>query len=162
LTSAVQDFQFIQVSAVENVLLYRWRNRLANVPAVRDMLQEMRDHYRVHGRASFLVRIPDDSPVQPQEVRDVIQRELHALDSQTICSATVITREGFIGSALRAAVGTMRLLSRVTHPSKTFQRVEDTVRWVRAEHTRHGAPAPGEVALLAALRALETSELASG
>jgi hypothetical protein len=46
----------------------------------------------------------------------------------------------------------MQLLSRVTHPTKTFQRVDEAVRWVRAQHERRSQPAPGEAALLEALR----------
>jgi hypothetical protein len=109
---APEDFQFIQVSVVDNVL----------------------------------------SPMQPDDVRDLLQRELRELDPQTICSAAVITRDGFFGSALRAAVGTMQLLSRVTHPTKTFQRVDEAVRWVRAQHEQQSRPAPGEATLLEALR----------
>jgi hypothetical protein len=46
----------------------------------------------------------------------------------------------------------MQLLSRVTHPTKTFQRVDEAVRWVRAQHEQQSRPAPGEATLLEALR----------
>jgi hypothetical protein len=146
-----EDLEFIRLVGVDNVLVFRWGNSVATVPQVAALLHATRSHVQKLDRFSMLVRIPDDCPMQTEAARDLLQRETRAMDARMVCSATVITREGFIGSALRAAVNTMQILSRVTHPMRTFQRSDEAVRWIRGQHARHAQPAPTEAALLEAL-----------
>jgi hypothetical protein len=99
------------------------------------------------GRVAIVVALHTRTPLPDERVRAVIQKQMQRLDPFLCCGATVISREGFAGSALRAVAATLQLLSRPTHPEKIVSTGAEAAAFVCSKLAleRPSAPAPNVV-----------------
>lgn len=75
-------------------------------------------HARAQRQCGMVVAMHPDMPLPDADIREVLQLEMRKMDPYIVGGATVLTRDGLRGTAMRAVISTMQLLSRPTHPEK--------------------------------------------
>lgn len=100
------------------------------------------------GKAGMLVAHAT-TPLPKDDVRDAVQRNMARLDPYLCCGATVIAKEGFAGSAIRAVVSTLQILSRPTHPERTFANPEEAASFLVDQMARHHKNPPSASVIVA-------------
>lgn len=93
-------------------------------------------------RCALIVAIHPDMPLPDASVRDVVTAEMKRLDPYIVCGATVLGREGFLGTAMRAMTSTLQLLSRPSHPEKIVGSGREAAAFVHGILAKQGGSAP--------------------
>ncbi len=108
------------IAVADPILFGVWTGVQPRPEDVTAVMSSALSYARSVKQCAMLIGIPPAQPLPTSEVRDAIQTEMRKLDPYMICGATVLTRDGFLGTAMRAVVSTLQLLSRPTHPEKIF------------------------------------------
>lgn len=124
------------VAAADPVLFGVWTGQPARPADITAALSVAVSHARTLKHCAIFVATHPDQPLPDAAVREIIQTEMRKLDPYLACGATVLTRDGFIGTAMRAVVSTLQLLSRPTHPEKIFGTPREAAAFI------HGVLAP--------------------
>lgn len=130
------------ITAFDRVLICVWSPIPSDVPAVTRLLQASQREAERQGKIAFIVALQHDAPMPSEPVRKTIQDGMRKMDPMVICGATIIDKAGFRGSALRAVLSTMQLISQPKHPEKVFASAAEGVVFVRAEIQRAGVQPP--------------------
>jgi hypothetical protein len=132
----------IALGVIGNIVLGSWTRVCATVDDVQIAVAAARAEAEAQQRIGHVIVVHADTPLPDEKVRAAIQREMQRLDPRIVCGATVITREGFAGSAMRAVSSTLQLLSRPTHPEKIVATAREGIEFVRAGLARERLGAP--------------------
>lgn len=95
-------------------------------------------------KIALFAGVPNRMPVPTEEIRTVITTEMSKLNPHLLVGATLVEREGFAGSAVRAVVSTMQLLSRADHPERVFATGQAASKYLARELERAGIKEPTE------------------
>lgn len=98
--------------------------------------------------------VPNKMPLPDDELRAVLTAEMSKLNPYLFVGATLVEREGFAGSAVRAVVSTIQLLSRADHPERVFATGEAAARYLGRELERAGFKEPTEAEIADGWRTL--------
>lgn len=142
------------VGALETVLFAVWTGISARAEDVRACNAVTLQRARALKRCALVVAIHPSMPLPGEDVRSIIQEEARKLDPYLVCGVTVITSEGLVGTAMRALVSTLQLLSRPRHPEKVMASGALAVAYVHRELAREHPGAPTEAALAQAYDAI--------
>jgi len=93
-------------------------------------------------RSALIVAVHPDMPLPDASVRDVVTTEMRRLDPYIICGATVLGRDGFLGTAMRAVTSTLQLLTRPSHPEKIVGSGREAAAFVHGILAKQGGSAP--------------------
>lgn len=127
------------IAADGPVVFVLWTGVAPEVADVRASLPALLDHVRRSKTgAGLVVGMHPSTPVPSKEVREAIQTEMAKLDPLLLCVATVVSKEGFAGSAMRAMLSTLQLLVRPKHPVKVFATAFEAASFVSLELRRAG------------------------
>ncbi|MFO0589767.1 MAG: hypothetical protein U0441_19665 [Polyangiaceae bacterium] len=106
------------VAAADPVIYAAWTGTTPRLEDASLALATAVAHARAQRQCGLFVVLHPDMPLPDAAIRDVIQLEMRKMDPYVLAGATVLTRDGFRGTAMRAIVSTAQLLSRPTHPEK--------------------------------------------
>ena len=123
-----------------NVLLAVWTGSPPRAEDVRTCGAAMLQRAKALGRCALLVRIAPSMALPDEATRESIQVTVRKLDPYLVCGATVIPQEGIAGTAMRAVVSTLQLLSRPKHPEKIFATSKQAAVFLCGELERKGVP----------------------
>lgn len=98
-------------------------------------------------QCGLVVALHPEQPLPDGPFRDVIKTEMRKLDPYLLCGATVLLRGGLLGTAMRAVVSTLQLLSRTTHPERIVASGAEAARFVHDVLVRQLDKAPSEKAI---------------
>ncbi|MBK8255788.1 MAG: hypothetical protein IPK82_24370 [Polyangiaceae bacterium] len=116
---------------------------------VRACAQAMLQKAKSLGKCALIVVVSPLMPLPDHDARAVIQAEVQKLDPYVICGATVISDPGLAGSAKRAVVSTMQLITRPRHREKIVGTSMDAGRFVASELLRVDPSSPTTTAIAA-------------
>ena len=108
----------ILVAAADPVIFGVWTGETARAEDVNAGLAAAVTHARALRQCVLLVAMHPDMPLPDTAQREIIQLEMRKMDPYLVGGATVLTRDGLRGTAIRAVISTVQLLSRPTHPEK--------------------------------------------
>lgn len=95
-------------------------------------------------KIALFAGLPHRMPLPDDDLRAVVTAEMSKLNPHLLVGATLVQREGFAGSAVRAVVSTMQLLSRADHPERVFATGEAASKYLARELERAGIKEPTE------------------
>lgn len=128
----------LAVASSKPLLIAAWTGAPVDSADVSACIVSLLAEARRIERAALLVIVHPSTPLPSEEARATIQSEVRRLYPHLTCGATVIERGGFAGSAHRAVVSTLQLLSRTPHPEKTAASAQEAGAFLVAELTRAG------------------------
>lgn len=135
------------VGAADCVLLAVWTGAAPRAEDVRSCAAAMLQRAKSLGRCGLVVAVHPMMPLPDEPIREVIQTEVRKLDAYLVCGATVIARDGLVGTAQRAITSTLQLLARPKHPEKVVASGAEAARFVHGElaRLRGEAPSAGDI-----------------
>jgi hypothetical protein len=124
------------------ILLTIWTGEAPRLEDVRACSAALLQRAKSLGRCGMVVAVHPTMPLPEEPIRAAIQAEVRKLDPYLVCGATVISRDGLAGTAMRAVTSTLQLLSRPRHPEKIVASGAEAARFLHGELTRHLGSAP--------------------
>ncbi len=129
------------VASAKPLLVAAWTGAAVETGDVSACLVSLLAEAKRIERAVFLVIVHPSTPLPSDDTRATIQAEIRRLYPHLVAGATVINRSGFVGSAQRAVVSTMQLVSRTPHPEKTVSSAKEAGTFLATELARaNGLP----------------------
>lgn len=138
------------VGAAGPIVVGVWRAVAPRAEDVRAVVVPMLQHVKSRKQAAIMAVTHPTVPSPDTETRRAIVHEMRKLDPHLLCGATVVTRDGFAGTALRAVVSTLQLLAAPKHPEKVFATTAEAARFVHGVLAKHLADAPSAAEIAAA------------
>lgn len=138
------------LAAADPLLFGLWTSQQARPADVTAVLSAAVSHARTLKHCAIVVATHPETPLPDAAVRETIQTEMRKLDPYLVCGATVLTRDGFIGTAMRAVVSTLQLLSRPTHPEKIFGTSREAAAFLHGVLVQRMSSAPSTADIVAA------------
>lgn len=138
------------LAVADPVLFGVWSGVQARPEDVTSVMSSALTYARSSKQCALFIATHPDQPLPTAEVREVIQTEMRKLDPYLLCGATVLMRDGFLGTAMRAVVSTLQLLSRPTHPEKIFATGADAAAFLHGILAQRLDKAPSTEAITAA------------
>lgn len=138
------------------MLVSAWRGVTPRAEDMRACSAVLLQRAKALGRCGLLVVIHPDMPLPDDQVRQTILEEVRKLDPYILCGATIISRGGLAGTALRAVVSTLQLLTRTKHPERIFAAIPEAARFLHSELSSKVEQSPSVEEIVAAYGELTT------
>lgn len=130
------------VGTIRNILVFVWKGTAPRVADVQAASAVLVARARQLGKCGLLAVVHPDQPVPDDAVRRAVRDEVRKLDPHVVCGATVITKDGLAGAAMRAVTSTLQLLARPSHPERIASSAREAAAFLVEEMTRAGEKVP--------------------
>lgn len=119
------------VAAADPVIFGVWTSAALRAEDASAALASAVAHARGLRQAGIVVAMHPDMALPDTAVRDIIQLEMRKMDPYLAVGVTILTRDGLRGTAMRAVISTVQLLSRPTHPEKIVASPRDGILFLQ-------------------------------
>jgi hypothetical protein len=150
------------VGMLDCILFAVWTGEAPRAEDVRACSAAMLQRAKSLGRCGQIVAIHPSMPLPGEAIREAIQTEVRKIDPYLVCGATVISRDGLAGTAMRAVTSTLQLLSRPKHPEKIFASGAEAARFVHGELARQVEGTPDAASIAAAYEEITSHAWSTG